>query len=267
MTVHVSVCMITYQHAPFIKKALDSVCEQKVNFPLEIVLGDDGSTDGTVDILRAYEKHAPQLRVRYCPENAGDGGRANAIDTMRACRGEYIALLEGDDYWTDHLKLQKQYDYMNSHPEAAGCFHNARLLDDKGQVIKEKMLDNPPARMSQADVFELFGREPTCSIFFRARILNPMPEWFLAYPCDFFFGLLITANGSYDGLNELMADHVRHAGGWSALSERQRCEHMLYRYRLLKQDSGLYRTHKARIDHVLTVLEERRQRLDQEAQA
>src|SRR5262245_58120103 len=117
----VSVDMITYQHAPFIKEALDSVLMQKVNFPYEICLGEDGSADGTREICLDYARRHPD-KIRLFLRNRTNPARNrfkapymhNAAATFDACRGKYIALLEGDDYWIHPHKLQMQVDQLES---------------------------------------------------------------------------------------------------------------------------------------------------------
>lgn len=107
----VSVLMITYNHEKFIAQAIDSILMQQVNFDYEIVIGEDCSTDGTRAIVIQYQKEYPdKIRLLLPEENLGM--HKNFVQTFRACQGEYIALLEGDDYWTSPRKLQKQVDFF-----------------------------------------------------------------------------------------------------------------------------------------------------------
>ena len=110
----VSVCLHTYNHADFIQEAIDSVLMQETNFSFEVIIGDDASTDGTSEIIDRYHREYPsKIKVLRSNENLGKytgNGRLNLIRELRACRGKYIALLEGDDYWLNPLKLQKQVD-------------------------------------------------------------------------------------------------------------------------------------------------------------
>ncbi|MGA3144012.1 MAG: glycosyltransferase family 2 protein [Verrucomicrobiota bacterium] len=133
----VSVWMTTYQHAPFIREALDSVLMQRVEFPYEICLGDDGSTDGTREICIDYSKRFPDklrlfLRSRLNPVRKLHKfpGMHNAASTFNACRGKYIALLEGDDYWLHPHKLQTQVNVLESDPTLAACCHYAIAMQD-----------------------------------------------------------------------------------------------------------------------------------------
>jgi len=112
----VSVNMITYNHAAYIAQAIEGVLQQKVNFPFELIIGEDCSTDGTREIVLEYQKKRPDvIRVITSEKNVGAGN--NALRIMKACRGKYIAYCEGDDYWHHPEKLQKQVDYMEGHQE------------------------------------------------------------------------------------------------------------------------------------------------------
>ena len=120
----VSIVCITYNHERFIRDALDGFVMQKTNFPFEILINDDASTDKTADIIREYEAKYPNLfRCVYQTENQW-GKKDVCRDILYPMiRGQYVALCEGDDYWTDPLKLQKQVDFMESHPDFYICFH------------------------------------------------------------------------------------------------------------------------------------------------
>ena len=111
----VSICCLTYNHVPFIRKCLDGFLMQQTDFPIEILIHDDCSTDGTTEIIRQYEAKYPELIFPlYEEENQYSRGGAGKMDlyNYRRARGKYIAYCEGDDYWTDPLKLQKQVDFL-----------------------------------------------------------------------------------------------------------------------------------------------------------
>lgn len=112
----VSIKMITYNHSPFIAQAIEGVLGQKTNFPFELVIGEDQSIDGTREIVFAYQKkHPKSIRVVTSEKNVGM--KKNGLRTFRACRGKFIAFCEGDDFWQNPDKLQKQADYLELHPE------------------------------------------------------------------------------------------------------------------------------------------------------
>ena len=129
-----SVVFITYNHEPFIKEALDSVLMQEVDFPYEIVVGEDCSTDCTRDILREYDREHPGLfKLLFRDKNLGAPTR-NVYETAMACRGEYLAFLEGDDYWTVPYKLQRQVDFLDSHPEYMGTTAGLKIINERGEL-------------------------------------------------------------------------------------------------------------------------------------
>lgn len=123
----VTVFCITYNHEKFIRQALEGMVMQKTNFPFEVLVHDDASTDGTADIIREFEARYPEIiRPIYQTENQYSQGKRICEDIMLPrTKGKYIALCEGDDVWTDPLKLQKQVDFMESHPEFQATVHRA----------------------------------------------------------------------------------------------------------------------------------------------
>jgi len=133
----VSIVCDTYNHAPYVKRALDGFLCQETDFPFEIVVHDDASTDGTADIIRAYEKEHPDLfRCVYRTENIyRKDPKILEHYVFPLARGKYIAICEGDDYWTSPHKLQKQISYMEAHPECTLCVCAADLVDPEGNGI------------------------------------------------------------------------------------------------------------------------------------
>jgi len=120
-----SVVCITYNAAQYIRAALDGFLMQKTDFPFEVLVHDDASTDGTAEIIREYaEKRPDVVRAVFQKENQWSKGVAVAPKFLwPLIRGEYVAMCEGDDYWTDPLKLQKQVDWLDAHPDSSVCFH------------------------------------------------------------------------------------------------------------------------------------------------
>ena len=121
----VSICCITYNHEDYIRKALDSFLMQETSFPFEIVVHDDASTDRTGAIIRSYqEKHPQIIRAIVQKENQYSQGRDTFSIAFKECRGKYIATCEGDDFWTDPSKLQRQIDYLETNGQAVASFHS-----------------------------------------------------------------------------------------------------------------------------------------------
>ncbi|MDE6729007.1 MAG: glycosyltransferase, partial [Oscillospiraceae bacterium] len=135
--VKVSVVVLCYNQMRYIEQCIDSILCQKVNFKYEILIGDDASTDNTKDILmRYYEQYKD--RIKLCIRETNIGASANALDLICAASGEYIAYLEGDDFWCDPNKLQKQCDFLDANPSYAACFHDIKLINEKGKLIHKR---------------------------------------------------------------------------------------------------------------------------------
>lgn len=239
----VSVCIVTYQHARFIAQAVDCALTQKTTFPYEILIGEDESTDGTRDICLAYAQHHPD-RVRVflrqrCDVVNIDGrprGSFNLRMTLREAKGEFVALCEGDDFWTDPEKLQRQVDYLRANPDCVGCFHDAKLVDADGQTLRESYFQSDQEKFSQWDVLEtLLSREPTCSLMFRkAAFAEPLPEWYLRRPSDLYLDILLTEHGSLGFVRRNMGAYRKHAGGvWGGEREANQIIELIIRYKLL----------------------------------
>lgn len=174
----VSVCCITYNHAAYIAQALESFLEQKTSFFYEILVYDDASTDDTVDILKKFEsKHPDRIRVFYSSENQyGKGVRLlNLRFNLPRARGKYIATCDGDDFWTDPLKLQKQVDFLEGHPEVVLCFHSFDRLENDVRTpssIYRHLSKAPYTILDQKDFLQLHVQFLT--IMFRKGVKFPL---------------------------------------------------------------------------------------------
>ena len=137
MDYKLSVIFITYNHKDYVEKALKSVLDQETDFPFEVVVGDDCSTDGTQEILKGIAKDHPNVRLFLRSENTGGRPTLNVYETTKRCTGKYLAYLEGDDYWTDTHKLQKQVDFLDSHEEYTAVTHDIVMVDAQSEVITD----------------------------------------------------------------------------------------------------------------------------------
>ncbi|MBE6319857.1 MAG: glycosyltransferase [Bacteroidales bacterium] len=139
----VSICCITYNHAQFIRKCLDGFLMQQTDFPIEILIHDDCSTDGTTEIIKEYEARYPKLIFPiYEDVNQYQNGKSAEIDlyNYRRARGKYIAYCEGDDYWTDPQKLQKQVDFMEENSDYSVCFHDCMVSNIWNGICEKKSI-------------------------------------------------------------------------------------------------------------------------------
>ena len=178
----VTVSCITYNHEKYIARALDSFLMQKTDFPFEIVIHDDASTDRTPEIIREYaEKYPEIIRPMYQKENQYSKGISNisgAFNFPRA-EGKYIAMCEGDDYWIDDSKLQRQADYMEAHPECTMCFHSAKTeSEDKALRAKEVRPYKRSKLCTPEEVIDKRANYPTASLMFSANLAKALPQWY-----------------------------------------------------------------------------------------
>lgn len=132
-----SVCIITYNHKAFIREAVEGVLMQKVNFSIEIIIADDCSTDGTTEIILQYKKKYPNLiKLILQPENVGPA--QNWIELITEPKSKYIAYFEGDDYWTDPYKLQKQVDFLEANEDFIFCGHDVAIKNEHLNSMTDK---------------------------------------------------------------------------------------------------------------------------------
>lgn len=231
----VSVCITTYNHSNFITQALESVLAQKADFAFEVLVGEDGSNDGTRELVqRLGDQHPQRLRLflndrsRVIYINGQATGRWNLVNLISQARGEYIALLDGDDYWTDESKLQLQVKALDGRPDCSFAFHNAIELDDttgrsqpfsglaQGGEAPGYVQQTAQNGISEIGLPDLFFRwiVPTASIVFRRSMLGRLPDWFFeAISGDHTLQLLLARHGNALYLNRNMSVYRKHAGG------------------------------------------------------
>jgi len=136
----VSVCMITYNHEDFIKEAIQGVLKQKVSFDIEFVIANDASSDNTNSIIEEIIDSNQVVNFKYFNHATNKGMAENFLFALGACSGKYIALCEGDDFWTDPLKLQKQVDFLEANPDYEMCFTNINIINSVGEITTEKLI-------------------------------------------------------------------------------------------------------------------------------
>lgn len=178
-TPKVSVAMITYNHERYIAQAVESVLKQKTRFEVEILVGEDCSTDGTRKVLQQLDAaHPGRLRLMLHEKNLGLLGKANLAAVFAACRGEYMILLEGDDFWIDENKLQKQVDFLDAHPEFGGCFHPLYVATPAGEI--SPFGAGFPPGVDSGGIVEMVkhGFPHLMTLLFRRTLLPPLPPWF-----------------------------------------------------------------------------------------
>lgn len=211
MTPKVSVCMIAYKHEAYIRQAIESILSQDVDFPIELVIGDDCSPDGTAAICEEFAARDP--RVRLLPRQRNLGVMPNFSRTLLACRGEYIAVCEGDDYWTDQFKLRKQVRRLETHADYSGSTHQAQVIVDNSPV--RQFRENVPTILTTTDLIggRLFHM---ASVMFRRPVVDLFCNAPLVLGCDRLLNFCMSFVGKIHYSDESMCVYRLHGMGMSS---------------------------------------------------
>jgi glycosyltransferase involved in cell wall biosynthesis len=232
----VSVCCVTYNQVSYIKASLDSFLMQETNFDFEIIIHDDASTDGTSAIIREYQEKYPDIiKAQIQIENQWSKGVRGifARFTFPRCQGKYIALCEGDDYWTDPLKLQKQVDFLENNEEVNICFHRANLLRNGNFMLHEIPSDFEGKLFSYVELLRTYNFITTASVLFRKPEVFHFPDWYYKLPFgDLGIYKLVSSNKKIYCMPDVMSVYRIHDEGmWSGLSEVKAQEKYLSFYK------------------------------------
>lgn len=230
----VSIICEVYNHEPYIQQCLEGFVMQRTSFPFEILIHDDASTDGSAGIIKEYEaKHPDLFRPIYQQENQYSKG-INIwfnIQFPRA-KGKYIAICEGDDYWTDPLKLQKQVVFMENHYECSMCFHKVDVICDANEEWIFK--DTQPGYYSARQIYDKWII-PTCSVLLRKES-KPVPERNRKVLfSDIFLWLQMAEKGSLYCMDFYGATYRRHSGSLSCRYSTDTCVKLYYQYKFLEK--------------------------------
>lgn len=204
-----SVCIRTHNQERFIREALDSVLCQKTTFAFEIIVSDDASSDGTVAILQEYVAQYPK-KIHLLLSKTNLGGPKNLKCVIEASNAKYITCLDGDDFYTDEYKLQKQVDFLETHSEYAACFHNTWIVDTLG---KKQGLFNRPDFHAVHDAREFIKERwfvPIHSAVLRRKYVE-FPEWYdTVMNDDYVVHLSVAKRGAYYYMPDVMVAYRRH---------------------------------------------------------
>ena len=244
--------IVTYNHAPYVAQAIDSVLAQTTTFPFEIVISEDCSTDGTREIVQAYQRRHPD-RIRLLLSETNRGDNEVIARGIRAARGEVIAYLDGDDWWMAPHKLQAQVDYLENHPSCAMCYHSVLRVYPGGERPDHPSLPpGPRPPMTTEDVLARYYLN-SCSLAFRRSTVPELPDWYRSADlADWALAVLVSTRGQVGYLDEVMAAYRIHSTGvWSALTHIGRIRRRLDFYDRLGSDirktyAGAIRTGRAR---------------------
>ena len=229
--------LVTYNHAPYIGQAIESVLGQTTDFPFEVLISEDCSTDGTREIVRDYQRRHPD-RIRLLLSERNQGDNEVIARGIRAAAGEVIAYLDGDDWWTVPHKLQAQVAFLEREPGCALCYHSVLRVYEGGEREPHPSLPpGPRAPMTTEDALLRYHIN-SCSLAFRRSAVPDLPAWYQSADlADWALAVLVSTRGNLGYLDEVMAAYRIHSSGvWSALTDVQRIERRLTFYSRLGSD-------------------------------
>ncbi len=215
----VSIIMLTYRHENFLKQAVEAVLNQKTNFDFELIVANDNSPDNTNTIMLEIIEQYPEANIVYFKNDTNIGIMPNSKKALDLAKGKYLALCEGDDYWTTEHKLQRQVEFLEQNPDFAICFHNTRIeffeRDDTPYLLNENL---------ERDVFtldDLIGEDEiwfmaTASVMIRHAAYGKTPDWLVKSKSGDIPMLILAARyGKIKYLPDVMAVYRKHSLGTS----------------------------------------------------
>jgi glycosyltransferase involved in cell wall biosynthesis len=210
--VAVTVLVMTYNHARYIRQALDSALAQRLAAPFEVVISEDCSTDGTRTIVEEYAARQPE-RVRLLLSETNLGSNQVVARGFRAARGRYVAMLDGDDYWTVDDKLQAQFDFLESRREFTICFGNAVLVDENSESLGR--LWNAPDQPHTTGLADILRGNflASCSVMYRRGAVPAIPPWYEPFLLtDWPLHVLYAEHGRIGYLDRVLSAYRLHDG-------------------------------------------------------
>jgi predicted O-linked N-acetylglucosamine transferase (SPINDLY family)/predicted SAM-dependent methyltransferase/glycosyltransferase involved in cell wall biosynthesis len=212
----VSILIITYNHDQFIAQAIDSVLMQEVDFDYEIVIGEDCSTDSTRQIVLDYQRKYPdKIRLLLPEENLGM--LKNFVSTYKACQGEYVALLEGDDYWISPRKLAVQVNFLDNNPDCSMCFNDTVTIEAGEHSEPTLFIPRSSAKAYTIKRLLQYNFISTPSVMYRHKLIGEFPSWYYEQSLgDWSLHILHAQHGKIGYIDEVMSAYRIHsAGAWS----------------------------------------------------
>ena len=222
-TVQVTVICTAYNHEKYIAEAIESIMMQKTEFKFELLIHDDASTDRTAEIIKNYEEKYPSIiRAIYQTENMYSKGFPLDQWLMEQSKGKYIAICEGDDYWLNEYKLQKQYDYLQQHPNVSVCVHSAKEIDAKTKKLKGYCRPSKQNRLFSVEevIYGGGGLFATNSLFFRKQFGLRQYDFIGKAPTtDYAFAIMLALQGDVYYLDECLSVYrVNVPNSWTTVN-------------------------------------------------
>jgi glycosyltransferase involved in cell wall biosynthesis len=257
----VSVRTVTYNQEKYIAACLEGILMQHTDFPFEVIVGEHSSSDRTQEIVLAYQAKYPE-KIHALITGRDAKVMENAIRTQQACRGKYQALCEGDDYWIDPLKLQKQVDFLESHPDVTMCFTNAIAI--KEDIFGARLYFASAIKPVMAFEEACGMAVPTATVMARREVFDTLPDWRvnILWSGDRLLLLWSAHLGKLGYLSDITAVYRRLGSG---MSDQRR---YLYKERL-SEFSYIYQefdksTHYEHTNEIQELLEQRKEKLKQD---
>ncbi len=239
-----SVCLITYNHKEFIRKAIEGVLMQQATFTWNLIIADDFSTDGTRDILMEYRGKYPD-KIQLILQEKNVGAAQNWIDLIKTPCSKYIAYFEGDDYWTDPYKLQKQVDFLEANPEYSMTFHKVKIYNEIEHKFEEDVIND--LTKEDTNLHDLlkgnYIRTVSAVIRNTSQLASLIDKIKTATPGDWLLFIIIASTRKIKYMNQEMAVYrISYSGVWSTIDNKQRKYHKEllngyeFLYKFLKKD-------------------------------
>jgi len=230
----VSVDMITYKHEAYIAQAIEGVLMQKTDFDFDLVICDDFSPDSTEQIIRdIISTHPKGHLIKYFRHPKNIGMQANGLFAVQQCHGKYIALCEGDDYWTNPQKLQKQVDFLEANEDYVLTFHPVKILKPDGSFAEDFITTVPENYETQETLARSGNYIHTPSVVFRNIIKTFPPEFSLSPIGDYFLYMILAKHGKMKMLEGEMAVYRYGVGIFSLQSKIEKAKASFKLYSLL----------------------------------
>lgn len=230
--------MIAYNVEKYIGEAIEGVLNQTADFEIELVISDDKSIDKTEEVVEKYiQEHENGHWIKYQRQEKNLGSTLNYLWVLEQCQGEYIALCDGDDFWTDSLKLQKQVDFLESHPEFMGSFHNRHKCDEQGNILSNSIQVNEKRDWDFDGLVSIMPEIPSASVVFRKHPNFSLPKEFkkVVINGDTFLWVYVLQFGDFyfDSQVGPSVYRIHSQGLWSTKSSYKKSELSYSTYQLM----------------------------------
>jgi len=233
----VSVLMVTYNHEKYIAQAVESVLMQETDFDVELVIGEDCSKDRTREILLGLQAQHPN-QIKLLPSERNLGVNRNIARTLQACSGQYIAFLDGDDYWISPHKLQLQVEYLDQHPEITVCYHKAYIVNEDGSVVLRE--GARPDSKPVSTIEDIIRRNfiVSCTVMYRHGFVSAFPEWWYEIlNADWTLHTFHAQHGDIGFIPEVLSAYrYNPAGIWTRLPHEDRLKTRIRSYTMMNHD-------------------------------